>query len=290
MLFLLAMLAFAPGSRAEAPLLTKPDAACACDPHLADPLEEPVRFAYGKFVGECVDSCRFRRARIVEDKVGPITVGNILHRGKYLRARIDPSQVRQVQAGFERFAPGVDHVFLRFEMAEDIPLFAQDGRGPQLGSTRSLVISSEGVPPKKHHYSLLEAYFGYYILADRIVTGEELTAWTRKLRHPTQLYDLSLTPSQAGAVLRSGIQRSESESFHSAYRLFANNCSTSALSLLDAATGYQRSGWDLFGWAEFEAALPVAGYFGTARALRERKLIAPQTTAHDLYSAEESKK
>lgn len=281
---LLIFLALISSATAAPAPLTKPDAGCACDPKVADPLEEPIRFAYGKFTGECVDSCRFRRARILEDKGGVLKVGNVLHKGKYLTAEIDPSKVSQVQAGFERFAPGVDHVFLRFELSEDVPLFAQNGKGPAVDHTRTLVISSEGVPPKKHRYSLLEGYFGYYLLNDRVVSGEELGAWVKKLLHPTQVYDLHLTPAQAAAVLARGLLRSEAESFRSAYRLFGNNCSTSALALLDAETGYKREGWDPFQLEAFEEALPLAGYFGTAHALLGRKLIESQSAARVLFS------
>jgi len=270
-------LSFAASGKAHAQSLFVIDSACACDPAAPkDPLEEPVRFAFGKFQGQCVDSCRFRRARVLESRAEMLEVGNVLHLGKYRRARLPLDQIEGAEVGFERFATGVDHVLLRFTFREDVPLFAQDDRamGKPVAHTRSLVISSEGVPPKGHPYSLSEGYYGYYLLDHRLVTGDELATWLKKLGHPLRLMPLRLSGTQAARVLEHGIRRSEAESFRTAYQLFANNCSTSALSLLDAETGFRNQSWDPLHWFEFEEALPIAGPVGTARALRYRGLLS----------------
>jgi hypothetical protein len=268
----------APLARAR-PLATA-DRACACRAEEHDPLEEPLRFAFGKFRGQCIDSCRFRRARVLESAAGELAVANVLHLGRYVQARIRLDQVAGVQVGFERFAPGVDHVLLRFTFTRDVPLFTQDGAAKPAGSTRAIVLSSEGVPPKGHPYSLAEGYWGYYLLDHRVLTGDELSRWVAKLRHPLRLLPLSLGGPAAGRVLESGIRRSDRESFASAYRLFANNCSTAALSLLDAETGFHAENWDPFHWEELEAALPIAGPLGTEHALRYRGLIGAATGAY----------
>ena len=266
--FLVLMASAAP---AFAENLFTPDASCACDPKIKDSLEEPIRFAFGKFQGQCVDSCRFRRARILENSSQTLVIGNLLHLGHYVKARIPLNKVESVQVGFERFAPGVDHVVLRFSFSEQLPLFTQFGKVTPAGFTRAIVISSEGVPPKGHKYSMSEGYFGYYLLDHRLATGEEMNQWTVKLHHPVRFVPLKLAQPQAARIHAHGIRRSDSESFASVYQLFANNCSTAALSLLDAETGVRRAGF--FPWAELEDALPIAGPMGTEHALQNRGLI-----------------
>lgn len=258
---------------ARAQRLFEIDRTCACDPKAQDFLEEPIRFAFGKFQGQCVDSCRFRRARILRERSQEIIVGNVLHLGKFVRARIRLDEIESVQAGFERFAPGVDHVFLLFSLLADAPLRSQDGRSTFLGTTRRIVLSSEGVAPKGHDYSLSEGYQGHYLLDHRLVTGEEMAAWIGKLNHPLRLVTLNLSGAEAARLLARGIERSDAESFESSYQLFRNNCSTSALSLLDWETGFRKLNWDPLHWEELEAALPIAGPFGTAHALAYRGLV-----------------
>jgi hypothetical protein len=251
--------------------LSVASSSCQCKADRHDPLEEPIRFAFGKFSGQCVDSCRFRRARVLSDSGSVLEVGNILHLGHYVTAKIRPSQVVSVEAGFERFAPGVDHVLLKFNLRSEVSLRSQDGEtAPAV--TRSIVISSEGVPPKGTHYSLTDGYFGHYLLAHRVVTGEEFGHWIAKLKHPLRLIPLALSKQAAGNVLAHGLRRSEAESFQSAYQLFANNCSTAALSLLDAEIKFHSQNWDPAHWEEFEAALPIAGPLGTEHALGYRGL------------------
>lgn len=252
------------------------DPACACNPKMHDPLEEPIRFAFGKFRGQCVDSCRFRRARVLDGRGGELVVANVLHLGRYVQARLRLRDVESVQMGFERFAPGVDHVLLRFTFTEDQPLVTQEGAGEIVGATRAIVISSEGVPAKSHPYTLGDGYLGNYLLDHRVVTGEELSSWVAKLHHPLRFDALSLSGTQAAHVLERGIRRSDAASFASVYRLFANNCSTSALSLLDAETGFHKQNWDPFGWEELEAALPIAGPLGAEHALSYRGLLTPR--------------
>ena len=271
---LLALLFFLPLPLRAAPLVV-PDQACRCDQKIADPLEEPARFDFGKFRGQCIDSCRFRRARVLENGPEELVVGNILHLGRYVQARFRPSDVESVSMGFERFAPGVDHVLLKFRFKEKVELQSQDGRASPAGSTSMIAISSEGVPPKGTHYSLSDGYMGHYLLDHRVVTGEELDRWIGKLRHPFRLVQLKLKGPLVGKIFARGLRRSDAESFLSAYQLFANNCSTSALSLLDAETHFKSENWDPVHWEEFEAALPIAGPFGTEHALGYRGLTGP---------------
>ena len=184
-----------------------------------------------------------------------------------------------VEAGFERFAPGVDHVLLRFTFDDDVALVAQDGSGLIVDSTRAIVVSSEGVPARGQTYSLRDGYWGNYLLDHRVISDEELRATVKRKNHPLRLLRLSLLPAQAARVLVRGIRRSDTESFATVYRLFANNCSTSALALLDAETGFRAENWDPLHWEDFEAALPIVGPVGTEHALRYRGLLGGPESA-----------
>lgn len=106
------------------------------------------------------------------------------------------------------------------------------------------------------------------------MTSEELEKWVGKLHHPLRFVSLNLLGSQAARILAQGIRRSDSESFRTAYQLFSNNCSTSALALIDSETGFQKSNWDPLKWEELEGALPIAGPVGTEHALRYRGLVS----------------
>ncbi len=153
-----------------AEILTASDPACACNAKTSDLFEEPVKFNFGRNKGQCIDSCRFRRGRILRKSGQVWRVANILHLGGYVQASIPFDKVKAAYVGFERFAFGVDHVFLKLTFSEDIELFSQTVRSERAGSTRSIVISSEGVPAVGQNYTLMDGYFGNYLLDHRLVT------------------------------------------------------------------------------------------------------------------------
>ncbi len=253
--------------------LSGSDRECACRPHERDLFEEPIQFRFGKFAGSCVDSCRFRRGRVVRQSSRAWVVANFFNLDRYVQARIPIDRVKSVEVGFERFAFGVDHVLLRFEFDREVPYYSQDGSFKRIGTTRRLVISSEGAPAKGGSYKLSEGFFGHYLLVHRLVIGEAMEEWVSRLKHPMRFVKLNLSKKMTVSLLKRGLTLSERESFRTAYRLFSNNCSTAVISLLDAETGFKKQNWDPINFEEFEAALPIAGPLGTEHALSYRKLF-----------------
>lgn len=250
--------------------LTTPNKSCACSADFADPWEEPQSFNYGKFQGLCIDSCRFRPARILENS-SRLTVGNILHLGGYYKASIPLQDLAKVEMGFEEFLPGISHVVLKFtldEKAPDILLISQVSSQKASIPVRSLVLSSEGVPPKDYQYTLMEAYFGNFLLAHRLVTGDEFSRWITEYTHPLKMVELKVSPTVAGKIFLKGVQESEAQRMQTVYALFSNNCSTSAFSFIDSQSKITRTGWQ-----RFLDALPIAGPWGTLQSLHERHLV-----------------
>lgn len=255
--------------------LTRADNLCLCKTQETDPLQKPLRFNFGKFNGQCIDSCRFRPAAILSNsQAKTIDVGNILHLGAFYKARIPLNKIARVEMGFEEFFPGIYHVFLQFHLqegAESILLFVQSGAIKKPVPIRSLVISAEGVAPEGHSYSLIEGYFNQYLLITRLTSGEEMKRAITEKKHRLKVYSLEIKPEHAGQILRRGIEESDNLQAQNLYQLFSNNCSTTALRYIDAELGGSK-----VSRFQIEDALPILGPFGTVRSLINRKLIGSE--------------
>jgi hypothetical protein len=253
--------------------LTRLASQCACSSHKKDKLEEPLAFAFGKFEGQCIDSCRFRRARLLKRTSSQLEVGNVLHLGDFYSATIPLKSISTVEIGFEEFAFGVYHVFLRFGLNKPAAVLRSqtDTNKPTVHTDR-LVLSAEGVPAKGRPYSLLEAFMDQYLFAIRLTTGQEMERWITDLKHPVTFYPLKVTGEQARHAFSRGVEDSDAKGMNTGYRLFTNNCSTAALSLIIEETGFAVDPGFL-NWNKFEMALPIKAPIGTFRALTERKLV-----------------
>jgi hypothetical protein len=279
---LIALIVLTATSQAQSLHFTQSTTDCACSKDHKDPLEEPQAFNFGRFQGQCIDSCRYRPARILKIslKKGSIQVGNILHLGSFYRTTIHLGDIQSAEAGFEEFLPFVHHVFLKFTLktsAPDLELINQIDPHSDKAHVRSLVISSEGVPPKDHHYNIVESYYGNYLLAHRLATGDEMQRWTQKLGHPLKLFALNTQADVASKILLKSIQESDKQKLQNVYQLFTNNCSTSALSFIDSELPISSPVAPESSWTKFEEALPITGPIGTLRALLKRKLVDRQT-------------
>lgn len=115
-------------------MLARPNMQCACSPDKKDMLEEPQAFAFGKFEGQCIDSCRFRRVRVLKKTAKQIDFGNILHLGEFYSGSTPLDDIVSAEIGFEEFALGIYHIFLLREIAahENVRL-----RGGKCHSTES---------------------------------------------------------------------------------------------------------------------------------------------------------
>ncbi len=260
--------------------LTQSNPSCLCEQSGSDQLEEPQSFNFGKFQGLCIDSCRFRPARLLGQKSGAdkteiFQLGNILHFGRFYKGSIPLKDIESVQVGFEEFLPGVYHVFLQFEILPKAPAVRlTDQLDPKKTvEVRSFVISAEGVPPKDHKYDLVESYFGHYLVAIRLVTGAEMIRWTSELKHPVKMVPLKIESSSVAEIFKKAVQSSDKLRLQNVYQLFTNNCSTTILNLIDSELGWQEVS---SAWRKIEEALPIAGPIGTFRALKLRDLIQPE--------------
>lgn len=252
-------------------VLARPNIQCVCSSDKKDMLEEPQAFAFGKFDGQCIDSCRFRRARVLKKTDRQLDIGNVFHLGGFYSTSVPLENIVSTEIGFEEFTAGIYHIFLRFELKEPILLRSQTDKKNK-ETSKSLVISAEGVPPKGRKYSLFEAFFDRYLFAIRVTTGEEMQRWITDLKHPVSFYPLKMSAGQSAHTFKRGIEESESKGVNTGYRLFTNNCSTLALSLIDQETGYLMTPGFL-NWNKFEMALPIKAPIGTFRALVTRNLV-----------------
>lgn len=262
--------------------LTQVDPTCTCNPKESDPYEKPHVFSFGKFKGQCVDSCRFRNVRIIfQNRKQPATIAlaNILHKKEYKKTTFNFENIHSLEIGREEFLPGIYHIFLRFTIKEGVPaLQLVDQKNPDLPleKTRALVLSAEGAPAKGHDYNLIESYFENYLIVTRILTEEEVYRRAGELKHPLMFTALKMTPQQAQEVFLKGVEHSNDTGFSETYKLFSNNCSTLALKYIDGIANH-KSEKDknsfLSGLEVIQESLPIYGPFGTIRSLQMRKLI-----------------
>jgi hypothetical protein len=270
---------------ANAESLTVKNVNCVCKADVIDPLEEPISFNFGKFKGQCVDSCRFRSARILYNQTdtqqpspNEIRIGNILHIGIFREALIPFNNLQYVEAGFEEFMPSIYHVFLKFqfdEKTEPIKLINQVNPKAPVIETHSLVISPEAVPAVGHKFSLFGGYMGDFLLAIRVISWDEMQSRILKTNRTIKLFKLNLSKAQALQLFIHGIDESNKLRLENNYFLFSNNCSTTSLNLLDFILNNGKK-TSLSDWTRFEEALPISGPFGTLHALKKRKLVKEQ--------------
>lgn len=267
--------------------LTRSNSECVCNTSVNDVFEEPQAFNFGKFSGQCIDSCRFRSVKILSEEklqtknsvldTRTLDVVNILHFGKFYKSRIYLEDIQNVEAGFEEFRPGIHHVFLRFNLkisAPSLKLISQSDSKMKPIEIRSLVLSPEGVPPKNHKYDLFESYFGVYLLVHKLTSGDEMDRWIKSQSHLVKFYTFKTQPEVAAKVLKRGISESQRLGIQNVYQLFSNNCSTSTLHIVDAEIGKISSPSM---WSKLEDALPISGPIGTLRALKNRNLVESQS-------------
>ncbi|HPI40959.1 MAG TPA: DUF4105 domain-containing protein [Pseudobdellovibrionaceae bacterium] len=254
---------------------------CKCNAKKLDPLEAPKSFNFGKFKGQCIDSCKYRPVKILSEKINKssklkkIRIGNIFYNQSYFQGVIPIDQFDKLEIGFEEFLPGVNHVFLKFilkESSSELTLKDQVDQAKPILKTRSLILSPEGIPAKNQKYSLIESYLGNYILVHRLLTGEEMSQWTQQKNHKVRFHPLNISTEQVSKILLQSILESETKDFENLYQLFSNNCSTTSLGLIHSELEIFSSKKPHF-WNTFETGLPFAGPIGVLRVLSSQNLI-----------------
>ena len=266
------------------PGLVAPERSCACNAAGNDRLENPSRFNFGAFVGRCIDSCRYRRSELLRRDGGEtLLVSNFKHEGRYWKARIPLRAARAADVGFEEFRAGIFHVFLMFHFDERHPvvLFPQEG---DAGVRRvfELVISPEGIPPKRGKYNFFDAYMGRYLTGVRLLSKEEFGDRSiRKLKHKVTLYGLEMPAPKVPELLSAGLQAIHRASFTEVYGLLSNNCATKTLDLIDRVVKPDVAAYPFYYRLLYplERALPIAGPFGTLNVILSRQLVRGEPKA-----------
>jgi hypothetical protein len=264
--------------------LTSAAPQCRCEQSVEDRFEQPQRFEFGGFNGQCVDSCRFRKAQILAGILGArfgadaghLVIANFRHEGKYWIARVPVTAVHDVDVLFENFYHGITHVALRFHLDEEMKLFTQNASEKQAprGPIRDLVLSIEGVPGKDRPYRVIDSARGHYLLDYRVQSGAETAdTMVRKQGHVVKQYRLTLPDAAPSRILRHALAASERESFASIYNLSSNNCATAALDLIAQGIQYEPDVWTR--WRQFDRGWSVDALNGTLRALRTMGTLKP---------------
>ncbi len=253
------------------------DQKCRCTESVDDPLEQPSAFNFGKFKGQCIDSCRFRPVKWLDPKnLKTRNIGNVLHLGQYYTTTITPESIESLSVGFEQFAPGISHTTLRFQFRKsfDAHLIPQNKNEKLLPAKKinSLIFSFEGVPAKDVSYSLKESLLGNYLIVPRVLTGDDYQAWTAKLKNPLHYFSVPYTQEQIQVAFTQALEKSEALGKNEVYQLFTNNCATKTISILLKAqsnTEFQTLSWI----NQTSAALPIVGPISTFSFLKEKNLI-----------------
>lgn len=219
--------------------LTLADGQCACVQGQPQLFENPQKFNFGWFASQCVDSCKFRNLQRVATLTENVLVANLLHQGTFWKALV-PAQAQSIEVGFEKFAPGTYHFFLRFHFSEGqaVQLFALDDQTMQHPAARvnNLVLSIEGVPPKGSAYSLSSSVWGNYLIVYRLFSAQQAhDLMVVQKNHPVIFYPLNFSRGESSAILQRAFDVGEKEGLHTTYSLLSRNCATTAVSLFAAA-------------------------------------------------------
>lgn len=212
-----------------------PHSDCFCKTTPQDPFDTSFAFNSGPFKGRCVDSCRYRPARILSQSTTSLHISNILHKGVYYSTKIPMSHLIQASVGFERFRPSLFHVFLKFDFNKKLPALhlIPTIPGHTHIKTHQLILSSEAVPPQSEQFSFIHSLIGRYPIVHRVTTAEEFQYWAASKNHPVEFFPLKVTQVEIQKAFRKAIDRSHSSGLQDRYKLFTNNCVTSALGFFE---------------------------------------------------------
>lgn len=252
---------------------------CACELSHHDPFESPQKYIQGKFKGQCVDMCRFRPAVILEEiKDRTLHIANIKGLPGYYSGQINPYDFDYLEVSFENFAPGIHHVYLQFHLkksAPDLKMHRQGEQGRLTQTTRTIVLSGEGVLPKNMKHKLIDGYFKTYPIITRVLTGEAMEDWILNLGHTITTYPIKISPDKIAKILKYGILKSSQDSYAPTYNLFNQNCATTMLDLIYSQIYSQDNTIKkLSSWESYLSKFPLSFSIGTLGALIAQGLVS----------------
>ena len=258
--------------------LTRFDQKCACKTFPHDPFDSSLAFNFGKFQGECVDSCKYRTVKVLQQpNLNNLEVANLMHFGKFYRGTLNPTNIESVDVGFEQFEPGLFHVLLKFNLHDQAIASTFRLQNSEEGSPiklKEFVLSPEGVPPGEAKYNLFEAYKDNYLLANRFLSAQELQRRIEENKNSLTFYRLKISGQQAAEIFYKALQTSNEKGIENVYHLFSNNCATNSFSYLDKVLGPLLKKNDSF--QRLQVGLPIWGPLGTLKLMYSLNLIENQ--------------
>lgn len=250
------------------PVKTVAAAECACDPKVQDKYEEPVRFGFGYYKGQCIDTCRFRKSHLLENGARHQVVTNFQHQGKFWLAEIPLDGVEKIDVAFEEFAPKINHVYLRFRFKQGQPVILRSQTDPSVPSVKlhDFIVSPEGSPARDSNYTMKNGLLNDYLITYRLVSAADVYQWSYvKLKHPTRQHRLKIDDArELRRILEASLDASRTRSLNEVYNLISNNCATSTIDLVYGKTSTPRT---------LEAAMPLDLFFGTYSELKRKGKI-----------------
>jgi hypothetical protein len=235
----------------------------------------------GDFKGQCMDVSARRPVVILSEDDDKIVIANFYHNKTYWTAEIPKSGVDQVivqVASFPFPLPGVKfaHAQFRFVMKSglSIKLTPQDSASKlapteldqfnlvdQPSTPKGLQDDYNPLKGAKSTYGNVLRAVGTVDRAHEELGGNDDT---------TRQFLLKMTDEERVAVMINGLHLSAKLGYDDTFKLFSENCTTTAFEILDESIKYERhvhkykmATWDLHD--------PIAG--PAIHALKERKLI-----------------
>ncbi len=243
---------------------------CACASE--DPFEQPLKYIRGAFKGQCVNSCTHRFPTLVGVVVDKhtIEVSNTYHAEQFWTAVVPLSLFQSVDIIFETFAPGINHVSMRFNFIKKNQVVLRSQNSKNLLKTTtvdSFVLSPEAAVPSGVSYSLKDGLLGYYVLINRLISTEQYLSMIRRLDHPVRFYRTKLNPLEAQRLFTIALTDSR-EVLNNPYQLFFNNCATSVIDYnLKAKKKMVSLEWDFWDVIDPLRGIPSSTTLGTLRTL-----------------------
>jgi hypothetical protein len=192
---------------------------CGCEDAESGPA-----YNFGKFKGQCIDSCRFKP--ITATNNGQIIqIAQIRDVEEFINVEVDLNDLLSVHVTFERFQPKINHVALVFMFDRT------KSELPPLG----LVMSAEAILPLDVKYTLSDGLLSNYAINYQSYTLDRYIEHSREKEYPLKKYRLKLTEDEMKNLFLDTLDVARNLSFQTVYHLITRNCATSVWDLILAA-------------------------------------------------------
>ena len=226
-------------------LATEIDASCA---QSSDQYESPTRYTENSinYADLCIDTDRYRSAKILEDNKDVIKFANYMHDGEYWIAEISKKAVvEQLYFQIVRFdvVSGITAAHtqfrIRFKKGSEMKLTSQVSAAKQI-EINDIVISYEAARPVGIPYNFALGAFNNYALVARPLSGAQRQAESTK--QATEQYTIELANNKEKLqFLISAIRKSDEMGSERIYNTIRPNCTTEVFDLLDQVPSVKKT-------------------------------------------------